>query len=70
MLYTVASGKNLWTQENNTLKHTAEVTGVYRMSVLSVANFKISTTSISTGDFSKTVSVFLDKDSEETFTLE
>ncbi len=69
-MYTVASGFGSWTPENKTIKHTAEITGIYRMSALSVADFRISTTSPSTGDFSKTVSVLLDKDSERTFTLE
>ncbi len=70
IVYTVTSGVGMWTPENNTIKYTAEITGIYRMSVLSNANFKISTTSTSTGDFFKTISVLLDKDSEEIFTLE
>jgi hypothetical protein len=69
IVYTVTSGVGMWTPENNTIKHTAEITGIYKMSVLSVADFRISTTNPSTGNSFKTISVLLDKDSEVTFTL-
>ncbi len=70
IVYTVTSGVGMWTPENNTIKHTAEITGIYKMSVISVADFRISTTNPSTGNSFKTISVLLDKDSEVTFTLE
>jgi hypothetical protein len=69
-VYVVSSGSATWTQRNKTIKHTAEVAGVYRLSVFSGVEFNIITTSPLTKNFSKTVSVMLDNDSEETFTLE
>ncbi len=72
IVYTVSSGKATWSQQNNTLKHTAEVTGVYRLSLFSSAKFSIFTTfpwRYSTDDFSGTVSIVLNKDIEETFKL-
>jgi hypothetical protein len=70
IVYTIASGSEVWTPENKTIKHTAEVAGVYRMSVLSGADFRVFTTFPSTDNFSRTVSVVLGIGSEETFTLE
>ncbi len=69
IVYTVAYGFGSWTPENSTIKYTAEITGIYRMSVLSIADFRISTTNPSTENSFKTISVLLDKDSEGTFTL-
>jgi hypothetical protein len=72
IVYTVSSGKATWSQQNNTLKHTAEVTGVYRLSVFSSAKFSIFTTfpwRYSTDEFSGIVSIVLNKDAEETFML-
>jgi hypothetical protein len=72
IVYVVSSGKATWSQQNNTLKHTAEVTGVYRLSVFSSAKFSIFTTfpwRHSTDEFSGTVSIVLNKDTEETFML-
>ncbi len=72
IVYTVASGMSTWSPQNNTLKHTAEVTGVYRLSVFSSAKFNIFTLfpwRHSTDNFSGTVSIVLNKDVEETFML-
>ncbi len=69
-MYVVGSGSATWTQEIKTIKHTAEVAGIYRLSVFSGVEFKILTTSPLANKLSKTVYVMLDKDSEETFTLE
>ncbi len=70
IVYVVSSGSATWTQQNKTIKHTAEVAGIYRLSVFSGVEFNILTTSPLANKLSKTVSVMLDKDSEETFTLE
>ena len=70
IVYTIVSGSGVWTPENKTIKYTAEVAGVYRMSVLSSVDFRVFTTFPSTDNFSRTVSVVLGIDSEVTFTLE
>ncbi len=41
IVYTVESGFERWTLQNNSIKHIAEVTGVYRLSVFSGAKFRI-----------------------------
>jgi hypothetical protein len=73
VVYTIASGSGTWTPQNNTIRHTAEVTGVYRLSVFSGAKFSIFTRYLwrhSTDVFSGTVSIVLNKDAEETFILD
>jgi hypothetical protein len=70
IVYVVGSGSGTWTQQNKTIKHTAEVAGMYRLSVFSGVEFNILTTSPLANKLTRTVSVMLDKDSEETFTLE
>ncbi len=70
ILYIVGSGSATWTQQNKTIKHTAEIAGIYRLSVFSGVEFRILTTSPLANKLPKTVSVMLDKDTEETFTLE
>ncbi len=73
IVYTVASGQAKWTLQTNSIKHTAEVTGVYRLSVFSPAKFSIFTKYLwrhSSDAFSETVSIVLDKDTEEEFILE
>ncbi len=70
IVYVVASGSGIWTPENKTIKYTAEVAGVYRLSVLSAVDFRVFTTFPSTGHFNKIITVALRKDSDEIFTLE
>ncbi len=72
IVYPVVSEKATWSQQNNTLKHIAEVTGVYRLSLFSSGKFSIFTTfpwRHSTDDFSGIVSILLNKYIEETFML-
>ena len=72
VVYTISSGLTTWSRQNNSIKHTAEVTGVYRLSVFGAAKFEIFTTypwRHSTDRFSGTVSVILNSGDEEIFIL-
>ncbi len=73
IVYTVASGSGEWSKQNNSIKYTAEVAGVYRFSVFGGVDFRISTRYLarhSTDIFSGTVSVTINKGTEEEFILD
>ncbi|KAL3858124.1 hypothetical protein ACJMK2_012735 [Sinanodonta woodiana] len=72
VVYTISSGLTTWSQQNNSIKHTAQVTGVFRLSVFGAEKFEIFTTypwRHSTDRFSGTVSVILNSGDEEIFIL-